>query len=106
MLCKHSCDAQTNTFYWVIWCFCALFNFEILFSWNIGIVLFDPEQNKPHVFGHFNISLFLFILNKALIKIKKCVLVWMYIGMTAGSLYIVINLLLLIELSYSWTEKM
>ncbi|CAF0848575.1 unnamed protein product [Brachionus calyciflorus] len=31
--------------------------------------------------------------------------VWMYIGMVAGTLYIIINLLLLIELSYSWTEK-
>ncbi|RNA19416.1 serine incorporator 5 [Brachionus plicatilis] len=31
--------------------------------------------------------------------------VWMYIGMTAGTLYIIINLLILIELSYAWTEK-
>ena len=30
----------------------------------------------------------------------------MYIGMFAGSLYIFINLILLIEMSYSWTEKM
>jgi len=34
------------------------------------------------------------------------IIAWMYIGMVAGSVYILINLLLLIELSYSWTEKM
>ena len=32
-------------------------------------------------------------------------LVWMYIGMIASCVYIVINMLLLIELAYSWTEK-
>jgi hypothetical protein len=30
---------------------------------------------------------------------------WMYIGMTASTVYIVINLLLLIDLSYQFTEK-
>lgn len=31
--------------------------------------------------------------------------IWMYVGMSASSVYIIINLLLLIDLSYSWTEK-
>lgn len=31
--------------------------------------------------------------------------IWMYIGMTASTVYIIINLLLLIDLSYSFTEK-
>lgn len=31
--------------------------------------------------------------------------IWMYVGMIMGSIYILINLLILIELSYSWTEK-
>ena len=31
--------------------------------------------------------------------------IWIYIGMIASCLYIIINLLLLVDLSYSWTKK-
>lgn len=31
--------------------------------------------------------------------------VWMYVGMSASTIYIIINLLLLIDLSYQFTEK-
>jgi hypothetical protein len=32
--------------------------------------------------------------------------IWMYIGITGGCVYIIINLVLLIELSYVWTDKL
>jgi hypothetical protein len=52
----------------------------------------------------FGLVLILFTFKVPFFGMMKTV--WMHIGMTAGCLYIIINLLLLIELSYSWTEKM
>lgn len=88
--------------------FAMIFFFFSLMTITLGIS--TSKNIRAHIHNGFWLwkILYAFLLVSVSFKIPffgMMKTVWMYIGMAASSIYIIINLLLLIDLSYSWTEK-